>query len=157
MKSILPVLFTALFATAAQADVFPVPSDAPAIWRSECSSCHIAYPPQLLAKPAWRHLMGGLDKHFGDNAKLAPADVAAILAFLERYGATDGKRFSSANGRISETRWFLKEHSELPATAFRTKAVGSVSNCAACHARAEQGSYRERELLGPAQDHERSK
>ena len=33
-----------------------------AAWKSECGSCHVAYPPGLLPAASWRAIMAGLDR-----------------------------------------------------------------------------------------------
>lgn len=47
-------------------------------YRSECASCHLAYPPALLPLATWRRLLGSLDKHYGVDASLEPAEVLEI-------------------------------------------------------------------------------
>lgn len=122
-----------------------------AAWKQECGSCHIAYPPQLLSATSWRALMGGLDRHFGSDASLEPAQRADILAFLEKNA---GRRDTTANGkplvRISETAWFQKEHrKEIAAGTVRRADVKSIANCGACHTQAEKFDYSERSLQVP--------
>ena len=123
-------------------------------WQQECASCHLAYPPTLLPRASWRRLMGGLDNHFGENASLDPATQADILKFLEAHAADSGtsgmgrrvmRRMDpqDAPPRITETRWFVKKHDEVPRSAWSRKAVGSAANCAACHRQAEQGVFDE--------------
>jgi hypothetical protein len=121
-------------------------------WQQECASCHLAYAPSFLPQASWRKIMGGLDQHFGDNASLDPATQADILKFLEAHAADSG---SSRMGsrvmqgmdpknpplRITETRWFVKKHDEVPRAAWSRKSVGSAANCAACHRQAEQGVF----------------
>lgn len=109
-------------------------------WKAECASCHIAYPPRLLPADGWRRVMAGLDRHFGVDASLDAAAAAEIGAFLESHAAS-GKRASGAAGelRITETPWFARKHSKVRADA----------DCAACHADAEQGGFRKRNLRIP--------
>ena len=121
-------------------------------WQQECASCHLAYAPSMLPRASWRKIMGGLDQHFGDNASLDPATQADILKFLEAHAADSG---SSRMGsrvmqgmdpqnpplRITESRWFVKKHDEVPRAAWSRKSVGSAANCAACHRQAEQGVF----------------
>lgn len=114
------------------------------VWESECAACHLAYPPQLLPAEGWRKLMGSLEQHFGTDASLDAATVAEILPFLEQ-NAGSASRYAPAAGksdiRITETRWFIKEHDEVPATTW--KRIDSPANCAACHTTAAQGNYDE--------------
>lgn len=52
----------------ALADRLPMPANAPASFKAECSSCHIAYQPALLAANDWKKIMTGLNDHFGSDA-----------------------------------------------------------------------------------------
>ncbi len=122
-----------------------------AAYRQECGSCHVAYPPALLAAPSWRAVMDGLPKHFGTDASLEPAVRADILRFLE---ANAGKRDSVAGGkpllRLSETTWFAKEHrKEIAAGTVKRADVKSIANCGACHRDAERGDYTKAGLSVP--------
>lgn len=123
-------------------------------WQTECGSCHVAYPPALLPKASWQKVMAGLDKHFGEDASLDPATQADILRFLEAHaadggGATRRAAASEAPLRITETRWFLHEHDEVPRATWARKSIGSKANCSACHRQAEQGNYDEDALRIP--------
>lgn len=111
-------------------------------YEAECASCHLAYPPQLLPAQSWQRLMSQLDRHFGADASLDAAIAAEIGDFLQRNSAT-GKRARGAGDtlRITETRWFVREHHEVN--------VKNPANCAACHTTAEQGDFRERNLRLP--------
>lgn len=121
-------------------------------WQQECGSCHIAYSPALLPRASWRRLMAGLDRHFGDNASLDPATQADILKFLEANAADSGTSpmgrrvmqgmdAKDAPLRLTETRWFVHKHDEVPRATWSRKSVGSAANCAACHPKAEQGRF----------------
>lgn len=120
-------------------------------YQQECSACHVAYPPQFLSAASWRAVMGGLDKHFGSDASLDPAGQTEILRYLE---ANAGRRETVSAGkpqlRITETRWFVHEHSEeLPRDIWKNPAVKSAANCAACHTAADKGDFSERTLRLP--------
>ena len=122
-----------------------------AAYRQECGSCHVAFPPKLLAAPSWRAVMEGLDIHFGDDATLEPAVQREIAAWLE---ANAGRRDTSANGkpllRITATPWFRKEHRrEIEAGVQRRPEVKSFANCGACHTGADRGDYSERGIRVP--------
>lgn len=119
-------------------------------WKTECSACHLAYPPQLLPVESWRVMMMQLDKHFGADASLDAKTATEIRAFLE---ANAGGKKREATGkpplRITETRWFKKEHDEVPARVWSSAAVKQPGNCAACHTQAERGDFNERSLRIP--------
>lgn len=143
-------LLTVAAALPAHADRIRAAVQNPA-YQQECSACHVAYPPQFLTAASWRAVMAGLDKHFGSDASLDPATQGEILRYLETNA---GRRDTSANGkpllRITETRWFVHEHSEeLPRDVWKNPGVKTAANCAACHTAAEKGDYSERTLRLP--------
>lgn len=119
-------------------------------WKTECSACHLAYPPQLLPAESWRGMMTQLDKHFGADASLDAKTATEIRAFLE-VNAGGNKREAAGKPplRITETRWFKKEHDEVPARVWSSAAVKQPGNCAACHTQAERGDFSERSLRIP--------
>ena len=51
--------------------------------------------------------------------------------------------------KITEVRYFKDKHDEIPSRIINQKEVGTLSNCMACHTRAEKGSYSEREINIP--------
>lgn len=111
-------------------------------WKAECGSCHIAYPPQLLPAASWQRVMSQLGRHFGSDASVEPAAAAEIGAFLVRYSASGKRARGAADSlRITETRWFRREHREV--------ALKNASGCAACHTTAAQGDFRERNIRMP--------
>jgi len=120
------------------------PAQVNATWQKECSSCHIPYSPRLLPAESWRRVMAGLDKHFGTDASLTPAESAGITDFLVRNASTRGGG-PEATLRISETSWFKREHrgDEVPAGAFKRASVKSAANCQACHPGAAKGDFSE--------------
>ncbi len=117
---------------AAYADTVKLSAPASSKWKQECGSCHVAYPPQLLSAENWQNLMEHLDKHFGANAVLDTGDNRKILSFLESH-AGNGKRYSSASLRISDTPWFIHEHRVISPKEWSHPDVRSRSNCSACH------------------------
>jgi len=121
-------------------------------WKDECGACHMAYPARFLSAESWRVMMTGLDNHFGSDASLDAATATEISDFLQQNASR--KKRKSANGiepalRISETRWFKSEHDEVAARVWKSPKVKSPSNCAACHTKAESGSFRERDIKMP--------
>lgn len=148
MKLLITFLMAA-FASAAVADddhKMAVPANP--LWKTECGSCHLAYPPQLLSAENWRDMMKGLDRHFGANATLDAKENAEISAFLERYSARK-PRNSAKSLRISETPWFQREHREVPSATWSHKLVKSPANCTACHVDGDKGNWSERGIRLP--------
>jgi hypothetical protein len=117
-----------------------------AAYRTECGSCHIAYPPALLDARAWHAIMNSLDRHFGTDASLDPAKEAELIAYL---GTAAGTRKVAGAARITESTWFRKEHREVAAATWTSAAVKSASNCGACHRRASAGDFSERTVQIP--------
>lgn len=118
------------------------------LYREECGSCHVAYPPALLPKVSWQAIMAGLDQHFGTDATVDASAAKEIQAYLE---ANAGGRHMRGKPplRITEMRWFREEHDEVPASTWKGPAVKSAANCGACHMQAENGDYSEGTLRVP--------
>jgi hypothetical protein len=131
------------------------------VYKDECSSCHMAYPPGLLPAKSWEKVMSSLEDHFGDNAELDARSHKEITDFLVSNSADKSdyrrsRRFASSNGsgnivtRITETPYFKHEHDEVPARMVTgNKEVNSFSNCNACHRKADQASFRESDISIP--------
>ena len=145
----------------ARAAVAPLPLTAErAQYEAECGSCHMAYAPGMLPARSWTKLLAGLDAHFGQNAELDAATVRTLSAWLAANAAEAGthplsqKVLKSARGqtplRLSELGFIQREHAEeLSPAVFARRSVASVANCGACHTRAAEGSFREREISVP--------
>lgn len=120
------------------------------LWAQECGSCHIAYPPGLLPAASWTRIMGGLDKHFGDDAALTPAENKEITAFLVN---NPSNRWSAPTAplRISESQWFKAKHNsrEIAPEVWQRPAVKSPANCGACHGGAAEGDFNEHRIRIP--------
>lgn len=120
-------------------------------WKSECGSCHVAYPPSLLPAASWRAIMGGLEHHFDTDATIDATTAAGIEAFLVANAGRDRSFSPTAEPtlRITQTRWFRHEHDEVASTTWRSPAVKSPANCGACHLNADSGRFGEREIRIP--------
>ncbi len=126
------------------------PAQVNAKWQQECSTCHMAFAPGLLPAESWRKLMGGLDKHFGVDASLTPAETTEISAFLVK-NASNRWTASTAPLRITESVWFKTKHNEreIPANVWTRSTVKGPWNCTACHANADKGDFNERNIRIP--------
>jgi hypothetical protein len=150
-KSLLLIL---LFPFAAQADKLRLPVDTPPAFQAECGSCHVAFPPQLMVADDWRRVMRSLDKHYGDNASLDEKTRQILEDFHVRNagGAKVGAGRTARAGelpRLTQTDWFVREHREVSRSDWTHAKVKTPANCAACHTKAAEGSYREREIVMP--------
>jgi hypothetical protein len=151
MKFIQPVLLTLLTVASLGAQAKyngedrgrPVmPAQMHAKWQTECSSCHVAYPPGLLPAASWTKIMSGLDKHFGTDASLAPQDTQEITDYLTKH-ASNRWNSSAAPLRITESQWWRSKHDEVRAAVWSRASVKSRSNCSACHQGADKGDFDE--------------
>jgi hypothetical protein len=139
-----------LGAVAAQATASPAKYPlTSAAYRAECGSCHVPYPPQLLPARSWQAIMAGLDKHFGSDASLDAKTAGEIRVYLASNASRMGAAAPLSTPRITQTRWFMKEHDEVPASLWKSEAVKGAFNCSACHTQAEQGDYGEGSLRLP--------
>jgi cytochrome c len=119
-------------------------------YQTECAACHIAYPPGMLPAASWHRLTGNLNKHFGVDASLDAASTAEIADWLQAH-AGSYKRVSEEppQDRISKSKWFVRQHDEVSASVWKRKAIGSPSNCSACHADAGKGHFNEHDVRIP--------
>ncbi len=151
MRPIL-VLLAALAAPAFADDhgprVVPTPQ-----YTQECAACHLAYPPGLLPAASWQRLMDNLPRHFGTDASLDADTTRQLAAWLAANAGTGRQQARDGapppQDRITRSGWFTREHREVTAAVWQRQAVGSASNCAACHAGAARGSFSEHEIRIP--------
>jgi hypothetical protein len=118
-------------------------------WLEECGACHIAYPPRFLPAKSWREIMVGLDDHFGCDASLDARTAGEISAFLEQ-NARRKKTTPDASGkyplRITDFRWFRREHATEASRVRDYPNLKNMANCAACHPHAESGDFSEHDI-----------
>ncbi len=119
-------------------------------YQQECGACHAAYPPNMLPAVSWRRIMINLNQHFGTDATVDAAAAKEISTWLNA-NAEVGKRAREAppEDRITLAPWFKREHDEVPAATWKLPVVKSAANCAACHTKADQGDYSERNIRIP--------
>ena len=128
-------------------------------WKTECSTCHIAYPPGFLPERSWRKIMSDLKSHFGESAELDTPARDEITKFLLDNAADHGSSKSSkiaksipANQtplRLTETQYFKRRHDEVSASVWKRKSINSAANCAACHPGADKGNFSEHAVRIP--------
>lgn len=120
--------------------------------KEECGSCHFAFSPSMLPARSWQRMMGGLAKHFGDDASVDAATADRIARYLvANAGDKDSQRqgekllrgvaAADAPLRITELPKWVREHRKVPAWEWTHKDVGTKANCVACHADAARGYY----------------
>lgn len=155
------VLLIIAKAPADDAAIFPMPAEKTYV--NECGSCHTAYAPGLLPARSWHKMMATLTDHFGDDASLSEPQRLEITKALEIMAADSPqasmrmRRINSAIPaamtplRITETGYFKYMHDEVRPSIWRRKKIGTLANCVACHQRANEGRYSEREIQIPPQ------
>ncbi len=133
------------------------------LYKDECASCHFGYQPALLPSKSWKKLMKPkeLANHFGDDASLDEGDRVKILNYLVKNSSDTGgssrvgkKIAKSISWRdtpiaITKTRYFKKEHDEIPKRLIVQEEVKTVANCIACHRTAQKGYYGEKDINIP--------
>lgn len=141
MKRLALALLAAVAASAfADGDRSRLPANAAYV--DECGSCHVAFPPGLLPAESWRRLMSDLPHHFGTDASLDEPLRRSLAAWLEA-NASRKRLEAPPQDRITKSRWFVREHDEVPADAWRRASVKTAANCSACHPGAAKGDYDE--------------
>jgi hypothetical protein len=128
----------------------------------ECGACHFAFTPGLLPARSWVHMMGRLDRHFGENVSLNSGAREQILAYLTKNAADvspyeGSKTFmerikpTMTPRRLWEVPLFKEMHTvmlEVISTKHKVK-VKTLTNCNACHQKAAEGSFGNDELYIP--------
>jgi hypothetical protein len=136
----------------AQADDGPRAALVPLLpsYQTECAACHVAYPPGMLPAASWQRLTTHLPNHFGADASLDAATVKEVSTWLSAHAAT-GRRAqeSPPEDRITRSRWFTRQHDEVPAATWTRASVKSPSNCTACHTGADRGDFNEHNVRIP--------
>ncbi|NML27310.1 diheme cytochrome c [Zoogloea dura] len=135
---------------AADDDGRSMPRQVPKAYTSECGSCHLAFPPGALPAASWKHIMAGLDKHYGSNASLDDATTRQLDSWLQAHAGT-WKRVGEtpAQDRITRSAWFQRKHRQVRDAVWAHNSVKSPANCGACHPGAERGDFDDDHLKIP--------
>ncbi len=115
----------------------------------ECSACHIAFRPNFLPTSSWKQVMGSLDKHFGTDASLAPADQKEITDWIVANSQELGE--APPENRITKSFWFNRKHgsNHVKPEIWQRAAIKSKTNCQACHVDAAKGDFNEHKIRIP--------
>jgi len=116
-----------------------------------CGSCHLAYPADLLPFRSWTKILNEIDTHFGEAVIIDPNATQIISKYLKINAADSSsskvsiKIMKGIDGqtptRITELPYIIKKHHEVAPSVFKRAAIGSLSNCTACHKTAEKGDF----------------
>lgn len=120
-------------------------------YKENCGACHFAYQPELLPSASWKNILNRADDHFGESLALDEEAKTEILGYLQTNGAehSSAKRAvrimrslgSQVPTRITEIPYIRGKHHDISAATIMRRSIGSLSNCIACHTRAEEGIY----------------
>jgi len=115
----------------------------------ECSACHVAFYPNFLPTSSWEKVMTSLDKHYGSDASLTPADQQVISHWLTANSQELGE--APPDNRITKSFWFTRKHGtrHLRTEVWSRPAIKSPSNCQACHVDAAKGDFNEHRVRIP--------
>ena len=141
----------AMPARAASGNVL-VPGDS--AYLKECGACHMAFSPELLPASSWRKLMGRLDDHFGESAKLdAPTQqkIADYLAANSADRATNSESraiMASLHSdevpmRITQVPYIAKLHAAVLDPIWNgNPRPKTLTECGVCHNSVQSGDFR---------------
>jgi len=132
------------------------------LYVKECGSCHFPYSPGLLPARSWTHIVGRLDRHFGENVSLDAATRTKIEDYLVKNAADvspyEGSKTlmervkpNATPRRLSEVPLFRQMHTvmmEIISSKQKVK-VRTLTNCNACHTKAAEGSFGLDEMYVP--------
>ena len=121
------------------------------MYKENCGACHFAYQPELLPSASWVGILNSSNNHFGESLELDEETKKAMLDYLQTNAAehSSAKRavkiMRSLDGqvptRIIDIPYIKEKHHEISVAITKRRSIGSLSNCTACHGRAQEGIY----------------
>jgi cytochrome c5 len=136
----------------------PAATTTPAdIYKKTCGRCHLAFPPEFLPAASWEIILKDTDHHFGEKLLLEPGIKSLLHSYLKGQSAEFSqskkaqKILESLNGatpqRLTEVPYLVKKHRKIIPETIKKPAIGSLSNCQACHSGAGQGVFTSKVLI----------
>jgi hypothetical protein len=107
------------------------------LYLENCTSCHVALPPEVLPSETWRRLLLEPEQHYGQ--KLQPIigpSLVLMWNYLGTYSRPE-KPDEKLPYRVAESRYFKALH---PRVEFSGPA--RPASCVSCHPAAAQYNYR---------------
>jgi len=135
-------------AAGAQRDRSPaLPLDA--VWKRECSDCHLDYHPSLLPARSWVRMFAEQHSHFGEDLGLSKETLRHLQAYAARNAAealaspvawkmATTVAATAAPLRISATAYWEQRHAGLAAATWKRV---HRSDCGKCHRDAKAGTF----------------
>jgi len=120
-----------------------------AVWKNECSDCHLDYHPSLLPARSWSRMFAEQKSHFGEDLGLSNETLRHLQAYAERNAAealaspvawkmATTVPAAAAPLRISATPYWEQRHASLDAATWERV---HRSACGKCHRDAEAGRF----------------
>jgi cytochrome b/mono/diheme cytochrome c family protein len=120
-----------------------------AVWKRECSDCHLDYHPSLLPARSWAKMFAEQKSHFGEDLGLsnetlrhlrgyAARNAAEALASPVAWKMATSIAATAAPLRISATPYWVERHARLDAAIWKRV---HRSDCGKCHRDAEAGRF----------------
>ena len=150
MRFLLFVFVAILSLEAKGLDVKPVDNE---LYKKECATCHYGYQPGLLPTQSWEFIMQNLENHYGSDASIDDETNKSILSYLLANASQNAMNYKKSakitksleNGvlykSITEIPYHIKKHRKIEKWMITQKEVKTLSNCTACHKKADQGIY----------------
>ncbi len=153
-------LLAALFFSTTMGTKQPMTLAIPPIYKKECGSCHMAFPPNILPAKSWQIMMGDLQDHFGDDASIEESARKEIEDFLVKNSAETSLeeasiKFLQSIGsdtpplRVTEIRYWREKHGSIRKATYQRESIRSKINCVACHKWAAYGSFEDSDIKVP--------
>jgi cytochrome b len=157
---VLSPIIVALYLSTSMETEQPSNLTIPSVYRKECASCHMAFPPNVLPAGSWKVVMAHLQDHFGDDASIDGTSKKEIEVFLVGNSAEHSleeasikliRSIGAGNTplRITDIPYWKKKHRPLEPSIFRRGTIKSRSNCLACHKWSEYGSFEDSDIRIP--------
>jgi protein-arginine kinase activator protein McsA len=131
------------------------------LYKTECSSCHMAYQPGLLPEKSWWKIMSNLDNHFGVDASLDDNDLQTLKNYIYKNSAEKHTNYKRSRkiinslgqnfipDAISQIPYIIRKHHEIRKSTYKRKEIRGLFNCSACHTTFKKGIYNERGVRIP--------
>lgn len=153
-------LFAAFFFSTAMETKQPMTLTIPPLYKKECASCHMAFPPNVLPAKSWKIMMADLQDHFGDDASIDESARKEIENFLVRNSAEQSLEEASIKLirpigkdnpplRITDIPYWKEKHKSIRQAIYQRETIKSKINCVACHKWAEYGSFEDSDIKIP--------
>ena len=130
-------------------------------YKEACGVCHFVYQPELLPSASWMKILDQLDDHFGEEIELDHDSRIIITDYLNANGAEKSTAIQAVKimqslgshiiMRITDIPYIREKHHELNPEVLKRESIGSLSNCIACHTKAEEGIYEDDDVNIPKQ------